>query len=308
MKWPIITMDVMNHLVIPEYLRDAGQRILDSAPKAMEAAGHAYSRYLVGGPPPDEELRPSTTECDDARNGLGGHCILSFIIEAGVMRGKDAASQKDLGARIDAHFALFKHLLGTAKSRAEIVALVERARSEPLPPFISTNFFWANLGGRVGTARAVEKASGRMVEIPTANLTLDLVSKSSAPTPTAYLIEAGASALFVALLESHGLQYRVLDAPAQFDVEPCRLERIEEPYDEVYQRYENRTIVAREPLRQQEFPAGTLIVPLAQPLARRAVQVLEPSMFHGIYGYDAFRPLAQEGKELPIFRVFPKQK
>ena len=43
---------------------------MQSAALPLAKAGHAYARYHVGGPPPDEEVRPSTPEVDDGRNGL----------------------------------------------------------------------------------------------------------------------------------------------------------------------------------------------------------------------------------------------
>ncbi|HLP31246.1 MAG TPA: M14 family zinc carboxypeptidase, partial [Geothrix sp.] len=76
--WPVITMDAANHPLIPEYLKTTGLAAVAAAEPLQRKAGHAYRRYLVGGPPPDEELRPSTPEVDDGRNGLGTLGALSF--------------------------------------------------------------------------------------------------------------------------------------------------------------------------------------------------------------------------------------
>lgn len=204
---------------------------------------------------------------------------------------------------MDAYLKLFEHLLGSPESRARIFDIAEEARRAPLPPFIATNTFWANLGGKVGTVKMSDPASGLVQEIPTANLMLDLVVKGSVPTPRAYAIEARVAKVFRPLLEHHGLVFRELAAPENLKAEPCRLVRLEEPYDELYQRYENRQIVARGAAAEREFPAGTLVVPLDQPLARRAIQVLEPCLLYGLYSYPEFRALSLPDGTLPVLRL-----
>jgi len=44
-------------------------------------------------------------------------------------------------------------------------------------------------------------------------------------------------------------------------------------------------------------------VPLDQPLARRAIEVLEPCLLYGLYSYPSFRALAQPGGFLPVQRL-----
>ena len=301
--WPLITMDAANHPLIPDYLKAAGLEAVASAAPLELKAGHAYARYSVGGPPPDEELRPSTPEVDDGRNGLGTLGALSFIIESGV-RHQAADPDADLGERVDGYRILYRHLLGDRAWRDRVRKLSERARHEPLPPFIATNAFWANLGGKVHTVKVREVATGRVIEVPTANAMTDLVVKGSVATPRAYAIEPAAAARFVPVLEAQGLRWETLSAPCRARVERVKLLRLEEPYDELYQRYKDRQIVARQPMAEVDLPAGTLIVPLDQDLARRAIQVLEPCLLYGLYGYPCFRELAKPGAELPVSRVF----
>jgi len=301
--WPLITMDAANHPLIPDYLKAAGLEAVAAAAPLQRKAGHTYARYSVGGPPPDEELRPSTPEVDDGRNGLGTLGALSFIIEAGV-RHNAREPQADLGARVDGYRILYRHLLGDRAWRDRIRKLSERARREPLPPFIATNTFWANLGGKVTRVNVVETATGRVLEVPTANVMTDLVVKGSVPTPRAYAIEPAAAARFQPVLEAQGLRWEALTAPRRAKVERVRLVRLEEPYDELYQRYKDRQIVERQALLDQDLPVGTLLVSLDQDLARRAVQVLEPCLLYGLYGYPGFRELAVPGAVLPVSRVF----
>lgn len=300
--WPIITLDTANYPLIPDYLKAAGLETIASAAPVMAKAGHAFRRYTVGGPPPQEEIRPSTPEVDDGRNGMGSLGALSFIIEAGV-RHEAAQPQADLGARVDAYRTLYLHLIGNRAWRDRIRKLSERARREPLPPFIATNVFWGNVDGKVSRVKVTELATGRALDIPTPNGMFDLVVKGSVPTPKAYIIEARAASRFIPVLEAQGLTWETLKSPQKLGVERCRLLRIEEPYDELYQRYKDRQIVSREPLTMLEFPVGTLVVSLDQPLARRAVQVLEPCMLYGLYSYPEFQNLAAQDGLLPVHRL-----
>jgi hypothetical protein len=301
-KWPLITMDALNHPLVPASLREEGLRIVEAAVPPLSAAGHRYARYSVGGPALGEEIRPSTLDADDGRNGVGSHGALSFIIEAGVRRGI-ADPQVDLGLRVDAYLALFEQLLGTPESRLRWLKLVESARREPLPPFIATNFFWANAGGKPGIQRLADPLSGQVREIPTPGVMADAVVKSSVPTPKAYLIEARAAAAFRPLLEGHGLVFRELAGAEKMWTERCTLLRVETAFDEVYQRYGGRQIVARGVPVETEFAAGTLVVSLDQPLARRAIQVLEPCMLYGLFTAPAFRALVLADGSLPVHRV-----
>ena len=301
--WPVITMDGCNHPLIPDYLKAAALEAVTTAAPLQARAGHAYQRYTVGGPPPDEEIRPSTSEVDDGRNSLGTLGALSFIIEAGV-RHRSADPSADLSERVDGYRLLYRHLLGDRPWRDRVRKLAERARREPLPPFIATNTFWANVGGKPRAVKVRDLKTGRTLEVPTANAMTDLVVKGSVRTPRAYAIEAKVAARFIPVLEAQGLSWETLAAPRRARIERVQLLRLEEPYDDLYQRYKDRQIVERRPASDQDLPAGTLIVPLDQDLARRAIQVLEPCLLYGLYGYPGFRELAQPGTPLPVSRVF----
>jgi hypothetical protein len=298
--WPLITLDGLNLPWIPEGLKRQALATVESARPVMAKAGFPYTRYSVGGIPPLEEVRPSTTEVDDGRNSLGCLGTLSFIIEAGVKRNPGAPD--DLGRRAAAYTTLFRHLLGTPASRRKVEALCEAARKEPLPPFLATNFFWANLDGRIRTIRVVERATGRPLDVPTPCFMTDLVVKQSVPTPSAYVIDAAQAPVYRDLLERHGLRYEVLAAPATFKAERCRLLRVETAADESYDRYPNRQIVARDAAASHVFPAGSLVVTLDQPLARSALGVLEPCLLYGLYSYPEFRGLALPDGTLPVWR------
>jgi hypothetical protein len=302
-RWPIITMDGANHPLIPDYLKAEALRMVAAAEPLERRAGHGYARYSVGGPPPAEETRPSTPEVDDGRNGLGSLGALSFIIESGV-RHHAADPQADLGERVDAYRILYRHLLGDRAWRNRVRALAERARREPLPPFIATNVFWANLGAKVTAVPVLELASGRMLAVPSAKVMTDLVAKDAVATPRGYVIDAGAAERFAPVLAAQGLVFETLTAPRRLKLERCRLLRLEEPYDPLYQRYPDRVLVEPRPAAEEELAKGSLIVPLDQDLARRAIQLLEPNLLYGLYGYPGFRDCARPGADLPVSRLF----
>jgi hypothetical protein len=301
--WPVITMDACNHPLIPGYLKAAAREAVATAVPLQARAGHAYQRYTVGGPPPDAEIRPSTPEVDDGRNGMGTLGALSFIIESGV-RHRAADPQADLGERVDGYRILYRHLLGDRAWRDRVRTLAERARREPLPPFIATNAFWANLEGKILPVKVREAATGRTLVVPTGMAMTDLVVKGSVPTPRAYAIDAAAAARFIPVLEAQGLRFETLAAPRRARVERVRLLRIEGPYDDLYQRYADRQITERRPAAEVDLAPGTLLVPLDQDLGRRAIQVLDPCLLYGLYGYPGFRELARPDADLPVSRLF----
>jgi hypothetical protein len=253
--------------------------------------------------PPDEEQRPSTLDADDARNGLGAYGCLSFIIEAGVKRSAPDPNA-DLGERVDAYLALFKFFLtGGRTHRAADLQAVRDARRAPLPAFLPVNCFWGNVDGKITEIQVTDRATGAVRAIPTANFMPDLVVKGSVPAPQAYAIDAAAAGAFRPLLEAHGLRFETLAGPRTVRAEECTLVRMEDTFDEIYQRYEGRQIVRREPAGTRELPAGTLLVPLEQPLARKAAILLEPCQLYGLYQYPGFRSLATPGGRLPVLRV-----
>ncbi len=304
-RWPVITMDGLNNPLFDAALVRAAQRWVDEAGPALAKAGHNFARYSVGGVPPEEEQRFSTPGLDDGRNGLGAYGALSFIIEAGVMQAAPDPNA-DLGRRVDAYLALLWRFLNDDRRRGEEVRTVERARRAPLPAFIPTNYFWANVGGRLTEVSVIDVATGKATSVTTPNFMQDLVVKRSVPTPRAYVIEAPAAATFRAVMERHGIAFTTLEAPRTLLAERCRLLRVEDGVDEVYERYAGRQIVSREKAAPQEFASGSLLVTLDQPAAVSAALLLEPSMLYGLYQYAEFQRLVAADRTVPVWRVTGK--
>ena len=300
--WPIIMMDGVNTPLYDPALAEAAQRWVESAAPVMERAGHAYVRYNVGGPPPEEEQRYSAFDADDARNGLGAYGVISFIIESGVKRAAPDPSA-DLGARVDAYLTLLWRFVVDASHRDADLATVERARAFKLAPFIPVNFFWANLGPRLTEAPVLDLATGQRKLVATPNFMHDAVVKKSVPTPLAYAVEPRAAALFGPMLERHGVTFEVLGAARPAVAERCRLLRVEDDFDELYGRYGGRQIVARDAAAPRELAAGTLLVSLDQAAAIRAALVLEPTMLYGMFAYPEYRALVGADQTIPVWRV-----
>jgi hypothetical protein len=301
-RWPIITMDGLNNPLFDPALVRAGVRWVNDVGPALAKVGHNFARYSVGGVPPDEEQRFSTPGLDDGRNGLGAYGGLSFIIEAGVMQ-TAADPNADLGRRVDACLTLLWQFINDDRHRADDIRTIERARRAPLPAFVATNYFWANVGAQLTEVPVIDVHTGRNASVLTPNFMRDLVVKRSVPAPRAYVIDAAAAASFRSVLERHAIAFTTLGGTRLLVAERCRLERVEDGIDELYGRYAGRQIVSRDKAGPHEFAPGALLVRLDQPAAVRAALVLEPSMLYGLYQYKEFRALVGADQVVPVWRV-----
>jgi hypothetical protein len=299
-EWPLIMMDTANHPLYSDEVYRAGVRRVEGAAPLMRRLGFNYTRYYLGDAPPDTEWRHSTLEPDDARNGIGAYGGLSFIIESGVTRGA-ADPDADLGLRAAAYHALLKRFL---VSNAADAAAIARARRAPAPDFLPVNTFWGSAGGlKTDVARVIEIATSRTLEIPTANFHRDRIVKAAVPAPAAYAVDAAAAPAFRELLSRHAIACEVLTAPLSLRAEKATLVRVEDKADPVYERYAGRAIVERAAPAPREFAAGTLLVRLAGPDARRAALLLEPCQLYGLYPYPAYRKLVAPDGTMPVWRV-----
>jgi hypothetical protein len=300
--WPDITMDRLNNPLFDAARVAAGERWFAEAAKAEAAAGHPFLRYTVGGAPPDDEQRHSAPEIDSAMNAIGTYGGLSFIIEAAARDG-DEAIARELGNRVDAYLVLFRMFIRGDGHAAEDRDAIRKARARALPPFLPTNYPWVNAGWNVTHVPAIEKATGRTIDVPTMNMMTMVAVKKSVTTPVAYVVEPRAAEVIGALLDRQAIPYEKLTSPRSFDVEACTLLRLEDQFDDVYSRYEGRQISRIEPLARRELPAGSLLVSLRGETAVRAALVLEPASLYGIYQYPHFRTLVGSDGALPVLRV-----
>lgn len=301
-KWPDITMDGLNNPLFARPLVAAGERWVENAAAAAKQAGHPFLRYWVGGLPPHEEQRHSAPDLDSGLNGIGAYGTLSFIIEAAARRG-DEVIARELGNRVNAYLTLLRQFVQGDGRRGEDCAAIDQARAQTLPPFLPVNYLWVNPRAEVTRFPVIDTATGRTIEIPTANMMIELAVKTTVPTPAGYSVDPRAAAEIGALLDRHAIPYETRPAPRRVLAEPCTLLRVEDDFDEVYSRYEGRQIVRCGAAAERELAAGALWVPLVGDAAVRAALLLEPATMYGLYQYPRFRaPVGPDGT-LPVSRV-----
>lgn len=299
-KWPDITMDRLVNPLFDPALMAIGDRWLENAAEAERAAGHPFHRYTVGGLPPDDEQRYSAPDVDSGMNAMAAYGGLSFIIEAAARK---TEIPRELGSRVDAYLVLIRQIITGDARRKDDALAVRRARTRTVPPFLPVNYFWVNPSGVVTRFPVLDTATGKKIEVPTANVMTDLAVKRSVPTPVAYAIEPAAAAHFSALLERHGVPFETLTAARTLDVERCVLLRVEDEFDDLYSRYDGRQIVRRSSPESRELRPGTLLVPLTGEAAVRAALLLEPLSLYGLYQYPRFRALVSWDGTIPVMRV-----
>ncbi len=302
-KWPDIMMDTANAALLDPAIYDVGLRWVQAMAAPLAAAGVNYTRYTVGGSPPEGEERPSTLEADDARNSLAvATGCLAFIVESGVRR--DASDpDADLGRRVDAHLRIIRVLLEDPTLRGVSREAVAAARAAALPPFLPTNVFWGNSGPQISQVRVIDARRGTELEVPTANLMHDRVVTSSVSTPVAWAVEAAQADPYRTLLDRHGITYQVLGAATVLRAEGCHLERVEAETDPVYHRYGGRQIVTRDPAADRSFAPGSLLVFPDQTRRVVAALLLEPTMLYGLYQYPDFRATVAADGTIPVWRI-----
>jgi len=301
-EWPIIMMDTAANPIYGRANYEAGMRWIEGAHPAMKKKGINYVRYNLGGPPPHEEQRYSTLEPDDARNGLAMYGGLSFIIESGVKR---ADPNGDLPRRIEAYHVLLDRFLTHSEDFRRDIRMIAESRKAPLPEFIATNYFWGTATDvRTVEYPVIDTATQKELIIRTGNFHQDRIIKDVVAAPRAYVIAAQHAELYGALLTRHGIPFEVLDAEKEIVAEQCTLDAVEPAEDPIYNRFSGRQIVSREDAKPHTFAAGSLVVRLDPPYARRAVLAIEPCLLYGLYKDAAyFETVDKETKVIPVYRV-----
>lgn len=301
-EWPRIMMDCCNNPLFNPKVYELGVSWCDGVADELDSVGHNYTRYFVGGIPPEEEQRYSTPEVNDARNGLGSYGGLTFIIESGLFHNSEDENA-DLAQRIDAYLILLKQLIIYSANDSKLIELVDKSRKEQIFDFIPTNYFWGNAGYKKSIIKVISEKTGEVVEIPTMNFMKDLVVKGSIKTPKAYIVENKNAQFFIELLNRHEIQYSVLKKPAEYLTQSSNLISFENFRDSLYNRYEDRQIVQPGKIENRLFPANSIYIVLNNEAARRTALLLEPSLLYGLYQYEEFRKLIEPNGIIPVWRV-----
>lgn len=106
----------------------------------------------------------------------------------------------------------------------------------------------------------------------------------SARVPAAYYVPSDLAAV-VRLLESHGARIQRLEQPASRAVERFVIDSSTQATNE-FQGHRERTVFGRWVAETVTLPAGTLVVPMNQPLARLIFTLLEPRSDDGIVDWN----------------------
>jgi len=134
----------------------------------------------------------------------------------------------------------------------------------------------------------------------------DYFQKRTVPLPAGYLLPA-APAEVVENLLLHGLVVERLVEPAKLEVTAFRIKEIKGAAN-LYQGHRTNTVKGEYAVETREFPAGTIYVGLAQPLANAAAYLLEPESDDGLLVWNFFdRDLvgqwSREPAACPVYKL-----
>jgi hypothetical protein len=128
--------------------------------------------------------------------------------------------------------------------------------------------------------------------------------------PKAYVIPADAAKAadkIAALLALHGIRTERLASPVPETVEATTVAAVDHAERSFQSHLETRLVEPHVDRRTMTFPAGSLRVPMDQPLARLAFHLLEPASDDGVVTWNMLDDVLGPGKEVPIYRIVPAQ-
>jgi hypothetical protein len=114
----------------------------------------------------------------------------------------------------------------------------------------------------------------------------DFAAPRSVRLPYAYLVPLAGTEVRDKLRQ-HGVAVERLTAPVSLEVEAFRIKEIKGA-ERLYQGHRTNTVKGEYAVETREFPAGTLVVRLAQPLGRLAAYLLEPESDDGLLVWNFF--------------------
>ena len=119
--------------------------------------------------------------------------------------------------------------------------------------------------------------------------------------PRAYLVPPSLAAV-VERLGAHGARFRALERPARLRAEEFRIDstRVAE---QPFQGHRERTVWGRWEPAERELPAGTLVVPVDQPLGRLLFTLLEPRSDDGFLNWDLLGGAMEGARAYPVLRT-----
>jgi hypothetical protein len=303
LEWPLIMMDAANHPNFSKANYTAELDFLEQLQKYMAEKDINYRRYFVGGTPPEAEIRHSTLDIDDLRNGAAAYGGLSFIIESGVWHNAENPDA-NLHERVAAYLEIFHFLLDHRSFLKKSHHFAEKSAS--IPQLISVNHFWGRTAVGADSLPVIDKVSAEIKQIPLYNKMDQIVIKKQVPTPDYYLISREYADIFAPWLSLHGLQFDILKDDRALTIQELRSLSVSQSYDETYERYDGFHRTEFLAKRDTLLTAGSILIPIQQPLDRKALALLEPSQSYGPFSETKFQSLLKKDKILPICRAWEK--
>lgn len=182
--------------------------------------------------------------------------------------------------------SLRNYLDGEYRSRGKVDILAYRTNVAEYLPGTSV------IGTRPGTA------SGRPEVVSMDDLTMPVGTREAA-VPRGYLIPATLADV-AAKLRAHNVAVRTLDRPARFDGEMFTITGTRRMRRS---GYEMTTLDGAFTAQQgREFPAGTFVIDMAQPMANAAFYYLEPQSRDGFVGWGLLDRWVGGPGEYPVFK------
>ena len=123
------------------------------------------------------------------------------------------------------------------------------------------------------------------------------------PRPTAYVIPADRTRA-IDLIQAHGITLTRLAAPERRTVAVDRVDAFTRSprRSEGHNLLDITATTAR--TEDRDLPAGTVLVPTAQPLGNLAVYLLEPRSDDGLATWNHFDADIAPGRDFPIGKVY----
>ena len=104
------------------------------------------------------------------------------------------------------------------------------------------------------------------------------------------------------LLAAHGIQMARTRTPLELEVEAFRVDSVYTAARE-YQGHMQTSLAGAYEVVRRGIPAGTLVVPMNQPLARLVFALLEPTATDGVVNWNFLDSELVPGQHVPIVRV-----
>jgi dipeptidyl-peptidase 4 len=270
------------------------QEIFPAIDATLAAEGYRGWYYQRGD---EEEWRGGGYEARIGRNYAGFTNTIGILLEAPQQRLEE-------GARAG-YLAYLTILRFVATHAGRVTGLVERARAETVamgaeprgdiavtmeyaPEAYPVDYLIVQGGGRSGAREETVQVTGaRLMKRP--------VATQLRPRPWAYLLPRDAVDA-VAMLRRHGITVERLEAPVRLRVDAYTIDAV--AYEQIYNHAAALRIdVGRVVSLDQQFPAGTYVVPTGQYLGRLAAHMLEPESSDNVVYWntmDAWIPRPRE--------------